>query len=256
MARIAALALALLAVCAASAHAAFAGRDGLIAFAANPYQEGCNDTFDPCPPSGVYLVRSDGTGLHKVRGTSEPETLSWSADGRRLYVGDRVWRVSGTTAHRVRGARPPRGVRPPQGVHADLGISPNGRFVAVTTAGGQLAVRDRRTDRRRTLGPGPSMLPTLVDFSPDSRRIVYAAADGVCIVRVDGGGRRCPLDSSWNDAAFSPSGRWLVGGRFSDGAGSLWIVRPDGTGAREIVSGHTLDMNGWWLAAWQPVGRG
>jgi WD40 repeat protein len=55
-------------------------------------------------------------------------------------------------------------------------LSPDGRFVALTTATRPLRLLDLRTGRLRTLGHGPAA--TVVSFTPDSRSLVTGSPDG------------------------------------------------------------------------------
>ena len=76
----------------------------------------------------------------------------------------------------IRDAGSLRTVRRLHGGGGPAAVSPDGRFVALTTAARPLRLLDLRTGGLRTLGYGPAA--TVVRFTPDSRRLVTGGPDG------------------------------------------------------------------------------
>lgn len=85
------------------------------------------------------------------------------------------------------------------------------------------------------------------DWSPDGRQIVYEDLRSLQIINADGTGRRellSSLGSQWIPE-WSPTGEWITfeGAReeiTDDGLTiprAVWVVRPDGTGLREVTPG-------------------
>ncbi|HVE98988.1 MAG TPA: hypothetical protein VNA12_07395 [Mycobacteriales bacterium] len=119
--------------------------------------------------------------------------------------------------------------------------------------------------RALTVNDVPEFDPTP---SPDGRWIVFGSNDdlvgGLFIMRSDGSGRRrltqrsCTGDDQtctvgW--ASWSPNGEWIAftngfakaGCDAHDNCASVWLVRPDGTGLRELTKG--------WEPTWSPDSR-
>ena len=76
----------------------------------------------------------------------------------------------------IRDARSLRTVRRLHGGGSPAAVSPDGRFVALTTATRPLRLLDLRSGRLRTLGHGPAA--TVVSFTPDSRSLVTGSPNG------------------------------------------------------------------------------
>jgi Tol biopolymer transport system component len=131
-------------------------------------------------------------------------------------------------------------------------VSPDGRRVAFDDSdNNSVTVMNVSTGVKRAVGQFPSAM----DWSPDGRRLLYDS-NGLFSVRFDGGDRRRVLDSRYHQASYSPSGRWLLAQR-ARGEDQLDLVRvrPDGSGARVIVSGRKLSIGGAPQAQWQPLPR-
>ena len=74
---------------------------------------------------------------------------------------------------------------------------------------------------------------------------------GLFVVRADGSGlhRVTPAGSTVWGYRWSPDGRWLA---YIERAGSLWVVRPDGSGRRRLIDGTRLPVSG---PEWAPDGK-
>ncbi len=158
--------------------------------------------------SSVETIGVDGTGRTRVspRGI-DAYSPSWSPDGRKI-VFEGVNPVSGLTSIDVVGAD-------------GTGFS-------------------------RLSGDGRDEAP---DWSPDGKKIVFAARDDIYSMNADGtgrtavthfsglpaGGRPAALNPRW-----SPDGRWILFTKLllhpsgDDGEFTIAVIRPDGTGERQI----------------------
>jgi Tol biopolymer transport system component len=188
-------------------------------------------TVDRNPPEGpriaIYVARADGTGLHRVvGGRSQDYAPAWSPDGRWIafakasYGGFRslgvfVVRADGRMAHRL--TRDACDDTP--------AWAPAGRQLVVSRCGSLYVVGADGTHARRLTTPPP----------PDP----------------SDGGEFTDVEPDW-----SPDGRWIAFTRseqFDPGGGEidyLYVIRPDGTGERQVTDGG-FDRS----PAWSPDGR-
>ena len=183
---------------------------------------------------------------------------AWSADGRRLAFDDtagNIWvaRADGSDARRlftavavpegVTDAFSSRAFQPAWSVRGDLAFAEfaGPRATLVRTPAGRLRPTPLASTTGHSLG-GP-------DWSPDGRRVAFAMAQGVAVVRRDGRGLRrlTPTLQRWADPAWSPDGRALVAARDDE----LVRMAADGTHRRIIDRTRRFD---WfsepeWLTA-------
>ena len=75
--------------------------------------------------------------------------------------------------------------------------------------------------------------------------------DSLNVIHADGSGLRriTPPGTDVSEYKWSPNGRLIA---YIDGRGSLWLVRPDGTGLRRLLSNSKLASTG---LSWSPSGR-
>jgi Tol biopolymer transport system component len=167
-------------------------------------QAGLNNPCPPCAASTIIL--NPDTGSYRILSPPDPNLSTqcsiWSPDAKHFACE----------------------------VNSDDG-SRNGIYTIRTSDGRGLT--------QITANPGGDDVP--IDYSPDDKQLVFGRlglnhacgpANALYVVNVDGGGLRqitpggfCDDDGSW-----SPDGTKIVFEHF----GSLYTVRPDGTGLRKL----------------------
>lgn len=189
--------------------------------------------------------------------------LSWSRDGQQLVYqgadGLNILRVGGGSIRQLTDASD--GDAASDGNDHDPVWSPDGRSIAFTRyPGGQLwVVRPDGSGLRQLTDPPEGISDVSATWSPDSGRLavqrldaedasslyVIDVADGTATSIV--GHDLDPVGPVW-----SPDGRWIAffsppGG---GGTGSIYVVRPDGTGLRRLAPAARPGI------AWSPDGAG
>jgi Tol biopolymer transport system component len=94
-----------------------------------------------------------------------------------------------------------------------------------------------------------------VDLSPDGRRLVFDLLGDLYSMDATGGQataitRGLPFDSQ---PTYSPDGQWIAYISDRSGAENLWLIRPDGTDARQVTFGD--DDSVLVSPAWSPDGQ-
>lgn len=195
----------------------------------------------------LYVMRSDGTGLRRVtRHPSHDVAPDWSPDSRRLVFSRGP---DGRSAIYVVSARGGQARRATRGARGDdePAWSPDGHTIAFTRPRTKTSVDvwtvDLRTgrERRLTRGPRDDWGPR---WSPDGRRLAFASGittdegylSDIAVMRADGSGRRrfrkAPgLRNQY--PTWSPDGSWIAFWSTRGDAG-VWLMRPDGTGRRQL----------------------
>jgi Tol biopolymer transport system component len=244
-------------------------------------------------PQGIITIAADGTDVRSAPAPADATDASFAPDGRQIAYMRRgaIWRTS------LQGG-PRRRLRPALKCNIDVRDcvefarprwSPDGKLIAFEAQqfgwgpGGPPRIRpgiwlmSARTGKliRRVARRG-----TEVDWSPDSRRLVYrtdyqqdeikggASGGNLWVVRVSGKGARRLVHRrrlAETVPTWSPDGRWIawISMRFGRGdvgfdvKPSLWRVRAAGGAPRRIAGlPAPLVDEGDFLSpqlAWQPL---
>jgi Tol biopolymer transport system component len=212
----------------------------------------------------IFTARADLTHARQVtHGDSNSGWPVWSPDSRHIaFDGDAAdpdrsddiaindvftMRDDGTRIQNLTG-----GV----GFAGDAAYSLDGRTIAFETDRGDypalqgiylMDARDGGHKRRVTTIPGDGWFDGSARFSPDGRWVVFtrfftppggAEVSDLYVVRLDGSGmhRITPHGMHPGDAAWSPDGNLIVfEADLINGRGDAWLVRPDGTGFRNLT---------------------
>ena len=177
-------------------------------------------------PDGVYVMRSDGTGVRRVMQT-EPiygAGVSWSPDGRKLVVATwrGIWLLNADGQRRVR----------------------------VATGGSPYYIGEKPP--RKLFSPRATNFgsPT---WSPDGRSIAFTAFQGVenrdvWVMNADGSGQHRLKETPYfeGNVDWSPAGGWLV---FDSGSwvSDVYTMKTDGTALRLLTPG------GGWVGSGMPA---
>ena len=93
-------------------------------------------------------------------------------------------------------------------------------------------------------------------WSPDGTKIVFSEIDNVntgsgspsSIIKMNADGTGRQRLASGSSPEWSPDGRWIA---YSADEGSIWIMKPDGSAARQVSSGGGYDAD----SSWSPDGK-
>jgi Tol biopolymer transport system component len=231
---------------AASADAAFPGRNGRIAFV-----RGIHPTSRPV----IFTMRPNGSDERRLTGGTSPK---YSANGRRIvYAAHRdgdseifTIRANGTHRHQL---------TENSGVDdIDPAFSPSGRQIVFSRNLGGYEIFKMRSDgthQRQLTHDSPGRGVVGATFAPSGRQIAYVERDfrpypdnyAVFHMRPDGTHRR--LIVLGNNPDYSPYGRHFVAdvidhiGTYEDGE-DLFKVEPNGSGRVSLTSTpETLDID-------------
>lgn len=150
----------------------------------------------------------------------------------------------------VRGIGPPATKAPRDGLLAFSGGNPDLHAVYTVRPDGS---KPRRLPLPAALGP------TTLAWSPDGKRIAFAADDlpahqdsNLYVVGAHGRGLRQLTHGllGVGDLAWSPDGRWIAFTGFPDDVPAAFVIRANGTGLRRVLPRFDVTS-----LAWGPAGR-
>jgi Tol biopolymer transport system component len=149
-----------------------------------------------------------------------------------------------------------------------FGLSPDGSRIVffaetgpsggTTHAGDNYVVNSDGTGLRKLNPPGSKTgyigVPT-ISLSPDGRQAAFDLDEAVYLVDLDGGeARRITSETGYVWAvSWSSTGAWITYTRIHGDTHTVSLVRPDGTGEREISGGDEADEAA--ASVWSPDGR-
>ena len=130
----------------------------------------------------------------------------------------------------------------------DAAWSPDGRFLATTSADGTVILSDAATGSRRFAIEAHTAPVNALAWSPDSARLATASDDGtarVTEIAADGGGAATSVAAQDTDrglvsVAFSPGGDRIVTGVSGRTSVKVWDIGPTGGAEWLNVAGHSV----------------
>jgi Tol biopolymer transport system component len=211
------------------------GRRSLLVAGAALLLAACGGTKQPAPDLAfvtsrdgaysIYLMSADGDGESQL--TEDGEGDSSSPEGLFFQI-DPAWS--------------------PDGDEIAFASKRGGSFdIFVVAADG---TRERQLTRTSEDDSDPS-------WSPDGKRIVFQRGDtpDIYVMDADGGNARLVSGdtAAETDPAWSPDGRWIAYQRREPGTpiGELWLVRPEGSGRRQLTRLQVASYE----PAWSPNGQ-
>jgi Tol biopolymer transport system component len=166
---------------------------------------------------GLNVIRADGTGLTRLTPPGMSVwSYAWSPNGRSIAFIDgeqnSLWlvRPDGTGLRRL--------ISGSSLASDDLSWSPDGKNIAITSLGPYTKAKAAE--------------------SCDGMRIYIFSVHGLYARKLRGTAASC------DGVAWSPRGNEIAFGN-----GGIWIVRPDGSGRRQLT------FSGWGWLRWSPSGK-
>jgi Tol biopolymer transport system component len=200
----------------------------------------------------VYLIGADGSGLRRVTpGDHRDSTPTWSPDGKSLAFTS-FDRIGLLQIFRSRLDGSGRKMLSNQTTNCDKAEwSPTGRHVVFECGlpGGLVIMRPdgsrerkltRQTSKRTDYDPA---------WSPDGGTILFSRGGWTYRIRPDGTGLARTIRVSGN-RAISPDGKWMAVTRYLGSHQEVWVMRRNGSSARQITSTVGLFE---FAPDWQPL---
>lgn len=221
----------------------------------------------------ISIVNANGTGARSVvpctDGCAGQEAPAWSPDGREIAFAsggaryEQIWivGVDGTGLRRLTG---------PNVIDADPQWSPDGRRIVFrridpyrARKGYALFVVNVDGSGERQLTPWALRAGDHPDWSPDGQRILFRAnvegprtiSSNLYTIRPDGKGLTQLTHARGGtvqhlSAGFSPDGKWITFSRTpgtgKDGNADVFVMRSNGTGARNVTRSSVWDSAVDW----------
>jgi hypothetical protein len=262
--------LCILGVLAAPAHATFPGGNGKIAFGS----DGCVYTINPdgsgrapafsCPqntlgtpewaPDGRRLAYIDGSleqVLYVTDGQyptliyagSEPLTMGWSPDGKKVVLDD--FTFSQTQSHTelwtqtLAGGQHTTLQSDGPGLYAGEEWSPDGTRIGFFVNGTPYTIKPD--------GSNLTPIPSFGSWSPDGTKIAFTRNNEIWSMNADGTGQvQLTTGANSGDPTWSPDG-WKIA--FVRGA-DIWIMDASGGGEQNVTNSPGVAEGS---PSWQPV---
>ena len=230
--------------------------------------------------TNLWIMKADGSNVRRLNRTPAVCYMpSWqkTPDGERIVFGKHGDQPE------MASIRPDGSDEKILGEGHDPTLSPDGKLITYTGhEGGGVTVfvmNHNGTGKRQVVKGISRVGATFPNWSPDSKQIVYSfpvgAALELFIIGVDGAGERQLTQfggtSICTPSAWSPDNQWISFRRTDERYWSnqermlkiysekpadkrpVWVIRPDGTGARLIESLHYQMAIDGSRASWKPM---
>jgi Tol biopolymer transport system component len=220
--------------------------------------DGSKIAFSSSREWGLLLMNADGSGLRNVTGdTIWAAGAKWSPDGSQLVFKYEwyIYRVNLDGSGLVQLTDEP-------GWYSELSWSPGPhilfKFEPLTERGGRggtydLYTIDPRTGSQVNLTSDPEAWEDSPRWSPDGLQVLFAASDGLYLVRPDGSGRTritpdmCCIQCCIHDPRWSPDGSTIAFEYRDD----IFTIPAAGGTLRNLTPDHAINFK----PAWSPDGR-
>jgi Tol biopolymer transport system component len=218
----------------------------------------------------IFVVNADGTGLAPLTSSANGSidlNATWAPDGSKIYfTRARVDAALASLRAEIYSVNADgTGLAKVSNDTANLylpSVSPDGKKIAVARLPIGASWDKARLNTMNTDGSGMTMLTDgwLGDgeaaWSPDGTKVAFTCREGlvqyrdICVVNADGTNRITIVGWQGQQAnpSFSRDGSRVVFESYASSAGTLFSVKPDGSGATQLTS--NLDPMAYYSAAW------